>query len=256
MPLLYLTSPLLEQHHFKHAFSLRTGGVSEGPFASLNVAKNVGDVEERVQANLERLCSAVGVALTSLHQCDQVHGRNVHVVTPSLYPFESEVAQADALVATGAGQVVGVRTADCVPILLADTVSGTVAAVHAGWKGCVADVVSEAVAAVLSMTGGDASTLIAAIGPHIGQDAFEVSADVARTFEELAGTLSAHGFICRTEQRCTVSLLAVVKHQLEHAGVPRIDVVAGCTYAEPKRFFSHRRDQGKTGRHLNLIAAR
>lgn len=246
-----IESKLLLQHGFRHGFSTRIGGVSPGPYASLNMAHKIGDLEENVHENLARFCKTMDVALPALHQCEQVHGNSVHIVTPAQLPFESEVVSADAMVAVGVGQSVGVRTADCVPILLADKRTGCVAAVHAGWRGVVANVLAEAIGALLSVSGGSADDLLCVVGPHIRGDAFVVGADVRDTFSK------SYSFAVDTSSS-KVDLAKIVVRQASACGVPasQMDDVGGCTCSDATRFFSHRREAGKTGRHLSAIAFR
>jgi YfiH family protein len=153
--------------------------------------------------------------------------------------------EADALVAREAGQAVGVRVADCVPVLIADEASGAVAAIHAGWRGVVAGVVRAGV----ELLGGRPAAMVAAIGPCIGACCFEVGADVAREI----------GFVDRWHDgKAYVDLRAAVRAQLRALGLDdaRVEDVAGCTKHEPQRFHSFRRDGPNSGRMLGAIRAR
>ncbi len=248
MPELALRSDLLARHGFAHGFSLRTGGVSEGPFASLNLGRTVGDDSRAVAENLRRFASAVGVDLARVYEVSQVHGRAVALVD-GREVAEVRSIEADALVTRAEGCSVAVRTADCVPILIADTSSGAVAAVHAGWRG----VVSRVLDAALDLLGAPPSSTIAVIGPHIR--VFEVSDEVAAQI-----AAEAHGaeVVIAHEPRPHVDLALALRAQLAARGIDaaNVDDVGGCTLSEPDRFFSHRRDAGTTGRHLALIAAR
>lgn len=237
-------SALLERHGFAHGFSLRTGGVSEGCFASLNLARTVGDDPAHVAENTRRFAAALGDP--PLFEVSQVHGREV-VQVRHTHTIEMVRAQeADALVTRVEGHGIAVRTADCVPILLADPESGAVAAVHAGWRGVVARILEAAV----EQLGGSP---IAAIGPHIRLESFEVGPEVADQIEAVA-----HGEPVRhvREPRPHVDLARAVTAQLKALGVEEVDDVGGDTFVESERFFSHRRDAGRTGRHLSGIVAR
>lgn len=247
---LALRSKLLREHGFAHGFSLRTGGVSEGAFASLNLGRTVGDDPACVAENARRFAQAIEVDPARIYEASQVHGREVLCVDGSSDVLELRAREADALVTGVPGLAVGVRTADCVPILIADVEHGAVAAVHAGWRGVVARVVD---AAIDRLAERGATRLVAAIGPHIRGDAFEVGEDVARQLAEVA-----HGadVIVRRAPKPHVDLAVALKAQLAARGVVEIDDVGGCTLTEPARFFSHRRDAGRTGRHLSVIAAR
>src|SRR5688500_1220904 len=164
---------------FRHAFFTRSGGVSSGPYRSLNFSVAVGDSEENVHENLERAAAVLGVGARRIFYLSQVHGRDVHVLSGAEERSEVLELRGDALVSGVADLACGVRSADCVPILIADRRSGRVAAVHAGWRGIVAEVVPAAVDSLRACAPAPAE-LIAAIGPHISSQVFEVSADVAR----------------------------------------------------------------------------
>lgn len=239
-----LRSTLLQEAGFRHAFSTREGGVSEGPFASLNLARTVGDDPEAVAENTRRFAAAL--ECDRLYEVSQVHGRQVERVRGEDV-LEVRRREADALVTDAPGAAVAVRTADCVPILLADPETGAVAAVHAGWRGVAQRILFEALDAL------GAADPIAAIGPHIRLDAFEVGPEVA---EALSAAVPNAQIVEAREPRPHVDLSAAVRAQLAEAGVTRVDDVGGCTHAEPARFFSHRRDAGRTGRQLSAIVAR
>ncbi len=250
-----LVSPQLLAAGFRHAFFTRHGGVSTGPYASLNLSGSVGDEATRVETNLARAAATVGIARARLFVLAQVHGADVVEITPADDPEVVARRPGDALVARVSGLGCGVRVADCVPVLVADRASGAVAAIHAGWRGVVADVVGAAVA-TLSAGAPGAPALVAAIGPHISAAAFEVGEDVAATLAAVAAEVPAvlrpHG------GRPHIDLRALVRAELVRAGVPSeaIDDVTGCTFSEPERFFSFRRDGARSGRHLAAIVAR
>lgn len=251
-----LRSSLLREAGFAHGFSLRSGGVSEAPFDSLNLARTVGDAPGAVAENHARFARSVGFAPGRLFEVSQVHGARAVTVSGAADPDEVRLEQADALVATAeADAAVAVRVADCVPVLLADPRSGAVAAAHAGWRGCVAGVVAVAVDALGRVAGARAADLLVAIGPHIRVGAFEVGEDVAA---EIAGAAHGGHVVLRGAGKPRVDLSAVLHAQLTTLGVPsaQIDDVGGCTYAEPARFFSYRRDGRHSGRHLAAIRPR
>jgi polyphenol oxidase len=249
-----LRSELLVREGFAHGFSLRTGGVSRGPFQSLNLARTVGDSAEDVAENHLRLASAVGFDAGRLLEVTQVHGAAVLAISPGMSPVEARMVEADALVAAGGDAAVAVRVADCVPVLLADRRSGAVAAVHAGWRGCVAGVVARAMAALTRRTAAPPE-VVAAIGPHIRVGAFEVGEDVGA---QLAAAAPASQVVLRGAGQPRVDLARVVRAQLVAVGVAEasIEDVGGCTFAEPERFFSYRRDGQRSGRHLAVIRPR
>lgn len=253
---LALRSPLLLSHGFAHGFSLRTGGVSAPPYDALNLGRAVGDEPEAVAENHRRFARAVGYAPAALCEVTQVHGAAVAVVDAAASPEALRTHEADALVCARRDVAIGVRVADCAAVLLADPHSGAVAALHAGWRGAVAGVVEASVAALCAEVSAPRHSLLAALFPCISVDAFEVGEEVAAQLAEAAGTRAV--VRARPGARPHVDLAGTVRRQLVRAGLAEAHVehVAGCTFAEPGRFFSHRRDAGRTGRHLAAIVPR
>ena len=242
-------APRLRDAGFVHGFSTRNGGTSEGEFATLNLGRSVGDSIEHVLENHKRLASAVGYAPEKLFERSQVHGAAVYEVREGDDPSKVREGQSDALVARVKGYAVGVRVADCVPVLLADTKTGAVAAAHAGWRGVVANVVGAALESLRS----DPANVIAAIGPSIGPCCFEVGDEVASQLAEAAGD----GLVLRrAPQKPHVDLWRAVEMQLYRAGVRTIDTLGLCTMCDREQWFSFRRDGAKSGRMLGVIVAR
>ncbi len=251
-----LRSELLVGLGFRHGFSLRTGGVSAPPFDTLNLGRAVGDDPAAVEENHRRFAEAVGCAPGRLFEVSQVHGAEVVVVGPDADPDAVRATEADALVAPALPEMaVGVRVADCIPLLLADPVTGAVAAVHAGWRGTVARVVDRAIDALEREAGARARDLVAVIGPHIRVGAFEVGEDVAA---RIAAEAHGEDVVVRGAGKPHVDLARVVRAQLGARGVEgaRIDDVGGCTQTDGERFFSYRRDGKRSGRHLAAICPR
>lgn len=243
-----LRSTLLDRHGFRHAFATRAGGVSRPPFATLNLGFGVGDDEGAVHENRTRFGQAVGAG--RWFEQRQVHGKRVSEVGRDDAPESIARNEGDALIARAAGVGVAIRTADCVPVLIGHRSTGCVAAVHAGWRGAVAGVVPAAVDAL----GEDPSELVVAIGPHIRASSFEIGSDVA---EQMTRASLGAPVVEWSRPKPYGDLGALIVAQLQQRGVPgnAIDDVGGCTYAEPAKFFSHRRDDGRTGRHLSMIVA-
>jgi YfiH family protein len=252
--MMVIRSHLLDEHGFAHGFSLRTGGVSAPPFDSANLARNVGDAPEAVLENHRRFALTVGYTPGELYEVSQVHGATVRVVRGGETPEQVRADEADALLAAKGVGAVGVRIADCTPVLIADRRTRSVAAVHAGWRGTVAGVVREAVRVLLTESGARAEDLIAAIGPHIRVGAFEVGEDVAA---EIAAAAPGRDVIRKATPRPFADLSRVVTAHLEEVGfsLDRIDDVGGCTHTEVDRFFSFRRDGKRSGRHVAAIVA-
>lgn len=229
----------------RHGFPTRLGGVSQGAFASLNASLTVGDAPDAVAHNLVLLARAAGVSPERLVTARQVHGVNVVRAEPG------SPAEADALWTSEPGVAVGVRTADCLPVLFEDADRGLVAAAHAGWRGLLGGVLTGTVLA-LEAAGARRAQLAAAVGPCIRACCFEVDGDLPQRFAQAFGPeVVVAG---ARPGRVHLDLQAAARLELERAGVPAraIEVLAACTCCEP-RFFSHRRDRGLTGRHLSFI---
>ncbi|MCX4240313.1 peptidoglycan editing factor PgeF [Paraliomyxa miuraensis] len=227
-----------------HGFTDRRGGHSQGRYASLNFGRKWGDDPEAVRRNLEavagesRFDPAWLVCVRQVHGADVLRARDV-----------GQGSEADALWChrEDGPCVVGVLTADCVPVLIADRQGEAVAAIHSGWRGTVAGVVARAVR-VLAEAGVPPERLVAAIGPCIEQDAFEVGEEVAAQFDE--------AFVERERwPKPHVDLVGVVRAQLRGQGVPEesIERVGACTHAHPERYFSFRRDGGGIGQMMSFI---
>ncbi len=224
-----------------HGFTTRLGGVSSGPLASLNLALREGQDGPGLTENWRRVLRALGgdFPLESLALVDQVHGATVLHVDRGGGPLAT-VGQADALICTRPGVVLGIRTADCAPILLAT--EGGIGAVHAGWRGVAAQIVPDTVHRLACITGRPPSTIRAAVGPHISAPAYPVGPEVADGLE--AAGIPRSVFL---RDGHTVDLRAAVVHQLTGAGVRLIGHVHRCTASDP-HLFSHRRDGPRTGR--------
>jgi YfiH family protein len=248
----FITSALLP---VPHGFTTRAGGVSEGPYASLNLRFDIGDARERVEENHRRLAQAAGAALDALYTVKQVHGDRVVEAaggegTGTLRPYQGE---ADALWTERPGEWVAVGTADCVPILLVDPDGKRVAAVHSGWRGTDADISARAVEALVAR-GAKPERLLAAVGPSIQRCCYEVSEELGQRFTARFGPEVVEA----REGTVHLNLASAVRLTLRRAGLKEahIDVLPDCTSCDAGRFFSHRRDAGRTGRHLNFVVRR
>ncbi len=235
--------------NLRHGFSTRQGGVSSAPFDSLNLGLGVGDDPAQVAKNRQIFANSLELKdLSLLLQVEQVHG--VKVVSGA----ECAGQQADAIIEDRIGPAVGVRTADCAPILVAALDSGravAVAAIHAGWRGAVDGIVPRTLEA-LAQWGVRSEQLRVAIGPTIGVDAFEVGPEVIDAARRALGRPPPMQMSARDTPH--LDLVAFIEQQLlEHLAPAAMERVGGCTYANAALFFSHRRDRGRTGRHLSAI---
>jgi YfiH family protein len=239
--------------------TLASSSLDDAGFAHAFPERGTGDAE---------LASALGLARgEAVVQVKQVHGAEVIEAADVSgragregREGREEACEGDAVIgrAGEAPIAVGVRVADCVPVLVADETTGDVAAIHAGWRGVVHGVVGKAVAQLRQGRGG--AGLVAAIGPCIGPCCFEVGRDVASAIADAVRDASpAAAIIARADDahdKVYVDLRAAVRAQLNAAGVTRVDDVPGCTKHEPGRFHSFRRDGANSGRMLAAIAAR
>jgi YfiH family protein len=233
---------------FRHGFSSRAGGVSAGPYQSLNLGMRWGDARENVLENRRRLQQATQAS--ALYLAAQVHGAEIAVVRAGETPADLARRQADGVCSDLPGVAVGIYVADCVPALLADPRTGAFAAVHAGWRGTVASILPAAVSALGREYGARPQDLRVALGPCIGPCCFEVGPEVAAVFP-------AESVIERPGRKPHVDLRRTLRAQLLAAGLRPdfIDSDGPCTVCDSEgRFFSYRRDAGVTGQHVGFIA--
>jgi YfiH family protein len=251
-----LKSAVLERlSNVVHGFSTRLGGVSTGPWAGLNVGEHVGDDPGAVAENRRRLAAALGHP-RALVEVEQVHGAAVVHADDAA---TTRATRADALVSVAPGVAVGVRTADCAPVLVAardgddpGARAHAVAAIHAGWRGACDGIVPAAIDALV-VRGARRDRLVAAIGPTIALEDFEVGDEVVEAARRALGGREPK-LLRGPNDRWHLDLVALVTEQLRAAGVETIDHVGAGTVRDRGLTYSHRRDQGRTGRHLSVIA--
>jgi YfiH family protein len=244
-----LTSAILPAP-FHHGFTSRAGGVSEGPFRSLNLGLKWGDAPENVLENRRRLLAATRSSV--LYLAAQVHGARVLPVRAGDDPAAIAREQADGVCSDVPGIAVGVYVADCVPVLLADPRRGAFAAVHAGWRGTVAGILPAAVQALVDHYGSDPADVRVALGPAIAPCCFEVGPEVASAFGRWPGAV-----IEEPGRKPYVDLRLVLRQQAVAAGVPgeAVDASDACTKCDAEgRFYSYRRDASRGGQHVGFIA--
>ena len=219
-----------------HGFLGRRGGVSTGLHAGLNVGWGSDDERAAIAQNRARAVAAVlpGAALVTVHQ---VHSPDVVTVTAP-WPDDAR-PPADALVTDRPGLLLGMLTADCAPVLLADRHAGVIGAAHAGWKGALAGVTDATVAAMEAL-GAQRGRIAAAVGPCIAQASYEVDDDFEARFV-VADTFNARFFRMGREGHAWFDLEGYVAARLESAGVGTVERLGFDTYADPSRFFSYRR---------------
>lgn len=245
------SSLLAGEPEISHRFFGRVGGTSPHPWTGLNTTVRGGDAPARVEENLARVRFQIGIPRRALFVPEQVHGATVLRVGSDDDPEQVASSAADALFTTDPGIGIGVRTADCVPVLLTSRGGACVAAIHAGWRGAVAGIVAATVRA-LEDAGFPPQVWRAAVGPCIGPEAFEVGPEV---IEAAASGMSLDGLVMPgAGDRMHLDLGALVERQLCLAGVPEVERIALCTARDTTRWFSHRAEGGRTGRQISVIA--
>jgi polyphenol oxidase len=227
-------------------FTLRSGGLSHAPYESFNLGGHVGDDPEAVRQNRSQLCEAHDLPREPLW-LEQVHGtRVVDADQASLTGAARMPPRGDAAVGRQAGAVLAVLVADCLPVLFAARDGSAVGVAHAGWRGLAAGVLEATVAAL-----GGHGPLQAWLGPAISSPHFEVGPEVRAAFTA-HDPAAAAAFTANARGRWQCDLQALARARLAAAGVSSVHADGGCTYAEPQRFYSYRRD-GATGRMAALI---
>lgn len=241
--------------HVPHAFSTRHGGVSEGMFASLNFGNpsdlplDDRDTVSNIAENYRRLLAAIGAEGRKVREVHQVHGAEV-VVHERGESYPKPDPKADALVTDDPGCMIAVRVADCVPVLFASGDGRVVGVAHAGWRGVVSGVVPATLQAVKAL---GAAEIVAAIGPCISGEVFEVGEEVAAEFERVYKPETLVVLRKPEWAKPHVDLKRAIFLQLASGGAVGAQVLPNCTYSEPALFFSHRREHGRTGRLVAVI---
>lgn len=217
----------------------RAGGVSIGPWSGLNLAAHVDDDPQAVRENRDRLIAQLGLPGEPTW-LEQVHGTVVHMP-------HADGACADACFEDRPQQVCAVLTADCLPVLLCNRTGTAVAAAHAGWRGLSAGVLENTIAAFADPP----DQLLAWLGPAIGPAAFEVGDEVRAAFLAEDSASAAH-FVAHGPGHWMADLYGLARLRLGHSGLRHVSGGGFCTFSDPQRFFSYRRD-GVTGRMATLI---
>lgn len=226
-------------------FTTRFGGVSRPPFDSLNLGVQTADDPEAVRENYRILSTYLGVTGDRLALMGQVHGTRVRVVDRGgIYP------ETDCLLTAEPGVLLGVRAADCVPVLLHTPSAGIAGAVHCGWRPIAAGILERTLETIRSEWGVDPVGLLAALGPSAGRCCYEVGPDVAETF--------APSSIDRRGGSLYADLHGEIMLRLRAAGVPeaQIESLPHCTVCDESLYYSHRRDGGRSGRMMGYIMMR
>ena len=236
-----------------HGFLGRRGGVSTGELEGLNVGYGSGDDRAAIAENRARAIAAVlpGAALATVHQVHSAEAVTVAAPWP-----QDQRPHADAIVTDRPNVLLGILTADCAPVLLADVAAGVVGAAHAGWRGALAGVTDATIAAMVRL-GAQRDRIAVAVGPCIGQASYQVDETFRGRFLGLDPD-SDRFFVAGPENRPHFDLEAFVTARLKAAGIASVEALGLDTYADPQRFFSYRRathrGEADYGRQLSVVA--
>ncbi len=244
---LFRTPVLLQRPEIIAAESTRHGGISSGPYASLNLGKSTDDAPENVEENRRRFSAAVGFVPEQLAWSYQVHGSEVKWVEAP-----AGLSGYDALVTQTPGVMLAVSVADCAPVLVYDARQRAVAAIHAGWRGAAAGIVPKTLEAMAQWFGTRGADCSAYVGTCIDECSFEVGPEVAVLFD------SAFVRAVPQSDRYCLNLKAFIVAQLRAFGLPaaQVEVSPYSTVLHSEDYFSHRKSGGRTGRMLAVIGLR
>jgi polyphenol oxidase len=239
----------------RHAFFTRDGGVSEGLYASLNGGLGSNDQPSNVRENRARMAASLGVSPERFLTAYQIHSPAVAIVEQAW--SENDRPRVDAIVTKTTGLAIGVSTADCGPVLLSDSTTRVIGAAHAGWRGALAGVLEATVDAMVRL-GANRTRIVAALGPMIRQQNYEVGPDLVTKFTEADGDNIKFFSPAAKPNHAMFDLAGYIGMRLARAGLSDIDDLQACTYADPAQFFSFRRTTHRGepdyGRHINAIA--
>jgi polyphenol oxidase len=249
-----ITAATLALSGFRHGFFTRQGGVSAGIYASLNAGIGSHDAAANVTENRARMAASLGVQSDRLLTAYQIHSPDVVVAETPWSPDARP--RADAIVTRTPGLAIGVSTADCGPILLADPIARVIGAAHAGWRGALGGVAEAAIAAMEKL-GADRGRIRAALGPMIRQNNYEVGPDLIARFAAEDGDSARFFKPAAHEGHAQFDLAGYIAARLSSGGIEQIEDLGLCTYADAARFFSFRRTthrgEADYGRHVNAI---
>ncbi|MBE2182567.1 MAG: peptidoglycan editing factor PgeF [Anaerolineae bacterium] len=242
-----------QQLPVKHGVFTRIGGVSDSPFAALNMGGNVGDTSENVRINHERMYAACDVRGERACSVWQIHSAEV-VLAKRPARNRRWLGAADALITNQLDMPLTMRFADCTPILLIDPVEGVIAIVHAGWRGTVQGVAAATVRGMVQTLGSKPSNILAGIGPSIGPARYQVGEEVVQAVFRYFRTIE--GLVHRdpSDGSAYLDLWTANRLDLERAGVGTVETAGICTAEHVDEFYSHRAENGRTGRFGAVIS--
>lgn len=238
----------------RHGITTRQGGVSQGPLASLNMGRRGVDQQENIIENHRRAAEALGVPPGSFVFSDQVHGSRIRQVNNE--NLDEPISETDGLMTDVPGVTLGTLYADCMAIMIYDPEHHAIGMAHAGWRGTALGIGPELVQKMTASYGSRPETLLAALGPAIGECCFEVGDEVLRAFFEIPTLRQEQGWLLDKDGKPRVDLTQANRQLLISAGVApgAIETASLCTHCNPDLLYSHRRDQGNTGRMAALMS--
>jgi hypothetical protein len=250
--LIYYQFEMWKNAPFKHGTFTRHGGVSDAPWGTLNLGRMVGDEIARVRENHRRVYDCLGVDANRACTVWQVHSADTVIVTAP--PTGQDwLSQADGMVTNQEGLSLVMRFADCVPILFYDPVRHVIGIAHAGWRGTLSGVQVNVVNTMCQAYGSKPADIQACIGPSIGPDHYQVGKEVvdqaAEVFDSLDGIIRQ-----AADGSAYLNLWEANQQLLEQTGIEQIEIAGICTATHTDEFFSHRAEQGRTGRFGAVIA--
>lgn len=253
----YLAINLADETELFSFFTTRSNGVSTGEYTSMNLGNTSDDDPSLVYQNREKLCNMMGVDFANLIIPRQTHSSNVFIVDQSFLSLSKEerllrLNDTDALITNVPEICIGVTTADCVPVLIYDPAKRVFAAIHAGWKGTVGHIAAKTIEKMQQEYGCNPALMVAAIGPSISAEKFEVGDEVVERFESEGYDINTISYRNPSTGKAHIDLWKANSIQLVEAGInPKNVKIAGiCTYSNPDRFFSARRQTIHSGRML------
>ena len=254
----WLAAGLLERRGVRHGFTQRAGGASRGAFSSLNFSSREGDVPARVTDNWRRLEAAANLPARGWALSSQVHGARVERIVgggPACHHRRNH-PEADGMATERPGVILGVLTADCLPVVLALPGATAVAIAHAGWRGTLEGIVAATVRELCALSGAAPGDVVAALGPAIGGCCYQVGDEVREAFVTRWGAAHARRILKRSDP-WRLDLQAANLIQLRETGVraPNTAALPLCTSCRPDLFFSFRRDGPRSGRMLSFVTA-
>jgi len=234
-----------------HGVFARHGGVSRGCFASLNVGRTVGDDPASVDENHRRVYESLGISASAVVSARQVHGDQVALVQQNdggrLY------AETDALISDVPGLYLLLRFADCVPLFFYAPKRHAIGLAHAGWQGALRGIAGKTAEAFMAAFGCPADDVLVGIGPAIGPCCFQVGPEIVERVVADYGDVDGLLTEAQPDGRANLDLWHLNMLQLQSAGLTRIELAARCTSCEARSFYSHRRENGHTGRFAAII---